>query len=219
MELDDFNYALDRVIGGLEKKNKLISPDEKKIIAYHESGHALVAKLIPGCDPVHKVSIVSRGPALGYTLQLPTEDRHLTTRTEILNKLAVLLGGRSAEEIVFQELTTGAHDDLSKVTSYAQKMVMEFGMSEKIGPISLKKEDSEVFLGRDIARQSSYSEETARNIDSEIRRIINASCTRARELLSANRAVLDALAAKLIEREVLESADIDAVLKTGESPA
>ena len=197
----------------------MISDREKKIIAYHESGHTLVAKLLPNCDPVHKVSIIPRGPALGYTLQLPLEDKYLTTATDIHNKLAVLLGGRTAEEIVFKELTTGALDDLIRVTSYAQKMVTEFGMSEKIGPISLRKDENEVFLGRDIVRQPVYSEETARTIDEEIRRIVTQSCARAREIINSNRAALDALAARLIEKEVVEGDEIDAILGTGGVPA
>lgn len=219
VEMLELEESIERVIAGPQRKSRVISDREKKIIAYHESGHTIVAKLLPDCDPVHKVSIIPRGPALGYTLQLPLEDKYLTTATEMHNKLAVLLGGRTAEEVVFKELTTGAHDDLVKVTSYAQKMVTEFGMSEKIGPISLKKDENEIFLGRDIARQPLYSEETARNIDEEIKRIVTKSCARAREVINAHRELLDALAARLIEKEVVEGDEIDAILGTGGVPA
>src|SRR5206468_882781 len=144
--MPDLEEAIERVMAGPQKKSSLMSEKEKKIVAYHESGHTLVAKLLPNTDPVHKVSIVSRGHALGYTLQLPTEDKYLTSRTDITNRLAVLLGGRCAESLVFDEITTGASDDLSKASAYAIKMVTEFGMSDKVGPLSLKKPNQEVFL-------------------------------------------------------------------------
>src|SRR4029077_1616978 len=147
VELSELEEAIERVIAGPERKTRMISEKEKKIVAYHESGHALVAKLTPGTDPVHKVSIIPRGPALGYTLQLPTEDRYLTTRGEIKNRLSVLLGGRVAEEIIFKEITTGASDDLAKATEMAHKMVTEFGMSDKLGPLTFRKKEEEVFLG------------------------------------------------------------------------
>ncbi|MDI6757662.1 MAG: ATP-dependent zinc metalloprotease FtsH, partial [Endomicrobiia bacterium] len=146
-ELED---AIDRVIAGPEKKSRMISEQEKNVIAYHEAGHALAAKMIPGTDPVHKVSIIPRGPSLGYTLQLPLEDRYLTTRSEILSRLAVLLAGRAAEEIIFGDITTGAQNDLSKATDIARKVVAEFGMSEKVGPLSLKRPEEEIFLGREL---------------------------------------------------------------------
>jgi cell division protease FtsH len=162
---------------------------------------------------VHKISIIPRGPALGYTLQLPVEDRYLTSRTDILNRLSVLLGGRAAEETIFGELTTGAHDDLSKVTAYAMKMVTEFGMSDKIGPISLKKDESEVFLGRDIVRQPGYSNETARSVDEEVKRIISECYHKAKSLLMENKRTLDSLANGLIEKEVLDAAEISAIFE------
>ncbi|MBI4655714.1 MAG: ATP-dependent metallopeptidase FtsH/Yme1/Tma family protein [Elusimicrobia bacterium] len=213
VEIEDIEEAIEKMIAGPQRRSRVISEKEKKIIAYHESGHTVVAKLLPHCDPVHKVSIVPRGPALGYTLQLPLEDKYLTTKTEILNKLSVFLGGRAAEETVFSELTTGAHDDLSKVTMFAQKMVTEFGMSETIGPISLKKDESEVFLGRDLVRQPGYSNETAKNIDDEVKKIVQRCYEQAKDILTANRAVLDELAAKLMEKEILESEDIDGILR------
>ncbi len=216
VEQQDLEESIERVMAGPQRRSRIISDREKKIIAYHEGGHALVARFLPGCDPVHKVSIVPRGPALGYTLQLPLEDKYLTTRTEIFNKLSVLLGGRCAEEIVFSEITTGAHDDLVKVTGYAQKMVTEFGMSEKIGPISLKKDESEVFLGRDLTRQSTYSEETARSIDSEISRLITSAYARTKEIINSHRRELDLIAAKLVEKESLDSDELNAILSTDE---
>jgi len=171
-----------------------------------------VAKSLPGCDPVHKVTIIPRGPALGYTMQMPLEDKYLTSKTEILNRLCVLLGGRAAEEIAIGEITTGAHDDLSKVTSYAEKMVLEFGMSDKIGPRALKKDESEVFLGRDIVRQAGYSNETARIVDEEIKVIVSESYMKAKAALTVNRKALDAIAGRLIENEVVDAAEIDLIM-------
>ncbi len=212
VELVDLEEAIERVIAGPQRRSSLMSDKEKRIVAYHESGHTLVAKLLPGADPVHKVSIVSRGHALGYTLQLPTDDKYLTSRVDITNRLAILLGGRAAEEIVFSEITTGAADDLSKATAYATKMVTEFGMSDKVGPLSLKKPDQQVFLGRDINQGGGYSERTAQLIDEEVKRIVTDAQTKARELLNAQRKVLDDLATKLFDREVLSGEDVDAIL-------
>ncbi|MDX6769887.1 MAG: ATP-dependent zinc metalloprotease FtsH [Elusimicrobiota bacterium] len=212
VELSDLEEAIERVIAGPQRRSNVMSEKEKKVVAYHESGHTLVAKLLPGTDPVHKVSIVSRGHALGYTLQLPTDDKYLTSRADITNRLAILLGGRAAEEIVFSEITTGAADDLSKATAYATKMVTEFGMSDKVGPLSLKKPDQQVFLGRDISQAGGYSERTAQLIDEEVKRIVTDAQTKARELLNAQRKVLDDLATKLFDREVLSGEDVDAIL-------
>ena len=219
VELSDFEEAIEKMIAGPQRRSRIISDREKKIVAYHEAGHALVARSLPGSDPVHKISIVPRGPALGYTLQLPLEDKYLTSRTEIMNKLCVLLGGRSAEELVFSEITTGAQDDLSKVTNYAQKMVLEFGMSDKIGPISLKKDEAEVFLGRDIMRQPGYSNETAKNVDDEVTRIVAECHLKARDILSSGRSVLDAIAAMLIEKEVVDASEMEALFSAGKSAA
>jgi cell division protease FtsH len=179
VEMDDMEEAIDRVIAGPQRKSRMISDSEKKIIAYHESGHTLVAKRTPGSDPVHKVSIVSRGPALGYTLQLPLEDKYLTGRQELLARLTVLLGGRAAEELVFKEVTTGAHNDLSKATELAQRMVTEFGMSDRIGPLSLRSGESEVFLGRDISREPRFSNKTMEIIDDEVRKLVEDARTNA----------------------------------------
>ncbi|MBI3554304.1 MAG: ATP-dependent metallopeptidase FtsH/Yme1/Tma family protein [Elusimicrobia bacterium] len=212
VELSELEESIERVMAGPQKKSSLMSEREKKIVAYHESGHTLVAKMLPNTDPVHKVSIISRGHALGYTLQLPTEDKYLTSRTDITNRLAVLLGGRCAEELTFNEITTGASDDLAKASSYALKMVTEFGMSDKIGPLALKKPTQEVFLGRDITQNAGYSERTAQLIDEEVKRIVMDAQTKARELLTKHKKILDDLAAKLFDREVLTGEDIDAIL-------
>jgi cell division protease FtsH len=219
VEMVELEEAIDRVIAGPQRKSRMISEKEKKIVAYHESGHALVAKLLPDTDPVHKVSIIPRGPALGYTLQLPTEDRYLTSKTELMHKLCVLLGGRGAEEVVFQEITTGASDDLSKATNFAQKMVTQFGMSEKIGPVTLAKAEQEVFLGRDIARGPGYSEATAQKIDEEVVGMIRLAQQKVRELLTKNRKILDTMAEKLVEKEVLDAEEVNAILQSGLSPA
>ncbi len=212
VDLKDLEEAIEKMIAGPQRKSRIISESEKRVVAYHEAGHTLVAKTLPGCDPVHKVTIIPRGPALGYTMQMPLEDKYLTSRTEIMNRLCVLLGGRAAEEIVFGEITTGAHDDLAKVSNYAQKMVLEFGMSDKIGPLSLKKDESEVFLGRDIMRQAAYSNETARSVDEEIKRIVSDSYMKAKAALTGNRKALDAIAGRLIENEVVDAAEIDALM-------
>jgi cell division protease FtsH len=206
--MDELEEAIDRVLAGPQRKSRMISEKERRVVAYHESGHTVVAKLLPGTDPVHKVSIIPRGPALGYTLQLPIEDRYLTSRTEIINRLCVLLGGRCAEEIVFKEITTGAADDLQKATAFAQKMVMEFGMSE-LGPITFRKDDHEVFLGRDITRGQGYSDNTAQLIDAEVKKILNECRTRACAILDKNRPVLDALAKRLVEKETIESDELN----------
>ncbi|MDD5491526.1 MAG: ATP-dependent zinc metalloprotease FtsH [bacterium] len=218
VEMEDMEEAIDRVIAGPQRKSRLISDREKKIIAYHESGHALIAKLIPGTDPVHKVSIVPRGPALGYTLQLPVEDKYLTTKTELLDDIAVLLGGRGAEQLMFNELTTGDSNDLSRATALAHKMVREYGMSEKLGPITLQKRESEVFLGRDISREKTYSEKTAELIDSEEKAIIDQALIRTQKLLKDNLDKLNLLALKLVEREVLNGDEVDLILSGKELP-
>ncbi len=219
VDLKDLEEAIEKNIAGPQRKSRIISDNEKKVVAYHEAGHTLVAKMLPGCDPVHKVTIIPRGPALGYTLQMPVEDKYLTSKTEILNRLCVLLGGRAAEEIAIGEITTGAHDDLAKVSAYAHKMVLEFGMSDKIGQLSLKKEDSEVFLGRDIVRQAGYSNETARIVDEEIKRIVSDAYMKAKAALTGNRKALDAIAAKLMENEVVDAAEIDSLIAAAKAAA
>ncbi len=215
VELPELEEAIERVIAGPERKTRMITEREKKIVAYHESGHALVAKLTPGTDPVHKISIIPRGPALGYTLQLPTEDRYLTSRTELKNRLYVLLGGRAAEELIFKEITTGACDDLTKSTDIAQKMVCEFGMSDKLGPITFRKKEEEIFLGRDIGRERTHSNETAQMIDAEVKQLIADAMSYVRKVLAENRSKLDKLAERLMEKEILDSEEVDALIREG----
>ncbi len=210
---DDMDEAVERVIAGPQKKSRIISEKEKKIIAAHEVGHTVVARLTNNSDPVHKVTIIPRGQALGYTLQLPLEDKFLTSKSEILDKICILLAGRVAEEVVFGEITSGASDDLNKATAYARKMIMELGMSEKIGPIALPGgEEGEVFLGRDLSRHRQYSEELARRIDQEISDTLQAAYARAKEIIETHRAQFDTLVARLLEKEVVEAAEIDEIL-------
>jgi len=213
VDMSDFDEAVEKVMAGPARKSRVISEREKKIIAYHESGHALVAKLTPGCDPVHKISLIPRGPALGYTLQLPAEDKYIISKQEFLNKISVLLGGRIAEKLVFNDLTTGAQNDLAKATEIATKMVTEYGMSEKIGPLTLRKREEEIFLGRDyLAKEKLYSEYTAKLIDDEIKNIIETCSQNVEKLLSENIKKLEVLANKLIEKEVLEGKEIDEII-------
>ncbi|WP_428065178.1 ATP-dependent zinc metalloprotease FtsH [Candidatus Avelusimicrobium facis] len=209
----DMDEAVERVIAGPQKKSRIISDKEKKIIAAHEVGHTVVARLTRHSDPVHKVTIIPRGQALGYTLQLPLEDKFLTSKSEILDKVCILLAGRASEELVFGEITSGASDDLNKATAYARKMVMELGMSDKIGPIALPDgEEGEVFLGRDLSRHRQYSEDLARRIDAEIMDTLQAAYARAKEIISSHRTQFDALVARLMEKEVVEAAEIDEIL-------
>jgi cell division protease FtsH len=216
-EFVDFEEAIEKTIAGPQRKSRVISEKEKRIVAYHEAGHALVAKLLKDVDPVHKISIIPRGPALGYTLQLPLEDKYLTSKSEIISKLSIFLAGRASEEVVFGEITTGAGDDLSKATNYAQKMVMEFGMSEKIGPVSLKKDDNEVFLGRDIVKQHTYSDETAKSIDDEIKRIINDCYYKAKNILIENKQILDKVVAVLMDKETISGEELDLIINNTNS--
>ncbi|HDK26495.1 MAG TPA: ATP-dependent metallopeptidase FtsH/Yme1/Tma family protein [Candidatus Atribacteria bacterium] len=211
--MEELEAAIDRVIAGPERKSRLISEKEKEIIAYHESGHALVAKLLPNCDPVHKISIIPRGnAALGYTLQLPTQDRYLISKVELMDRLAVLLGGRVAEDIVFKDITTGAQNDLERATKIARQMVTEFGMSEALGPITLGRKEHQIFLGRDISEQRDYSEEIANKIDKEVRKIIETAYTRAKDILTKNKGKLKKVARNLMERETLDGKELDDLL-------
>jgi cell division protease FtsH len=195
--------AIDRVMAGPERKTRAMSDKEKKIIAYHEGGHALVAHALPNTDPVHKITILPRGRALGYTMQLPLEDKYLQTRSEMLDRLAVLLGGRTAEELVFQEPTTGASDDIEKATALARAMITQYGMSDKLGTLKFGQDSGEVFLGRDMGHQRDYSEEVASEIDAEVRSLIEAAHDEAWEVLVTYRDVLDDLVLKLMDAETL----------------
>ena len=202
--------AADRVMAGPEKKSRVISDKEKKIIAYHEVGHALLSKLLPNADPVHKISILPRGLALGYTLALPLQDKYLVSKSEILDQIIVMLGGRVAEEIVFSEITSGAHNDLERATALIKKMVTEYGMS-KLGPRTFGHKDRQVFLGRDIGEMKDYSEETADEIDKEVKDIIDNCYSKAKELLSKNQNKLNDIAKVLMEKETLEGEDLEKI--------
>ena len=212
VETSDIEEAVERVMAGPQRKSRVISEKEKRVIAAHEAGHTVVAKRCKHSDPVHKVSIIPRGPALGYTMQLPLEDKYLTTKSEILDRLTILLGGRAAEEILFDEITTGAHDDLSRTTAYARKMVAELGMSEKLGPISVQTDQNEVFLGMDLSRHKNYSEELAREIDNEVSLLVKDSYRKAKNILNENKAALEKLIERLLEKEVVDSDEIDEIL-------
>ena len=217
VHMAEFEEAIDRGLAGLEKKNRVMSRKEKEIVAYHESGHALMAELLGTTDPVHKISIIPRGiAALGYTMQRPTEDRYLMTKQELLDRLAVLLGGRVAEEIIFGEVSTGAHDDLAKSTDIARSMVKEFGMSEKLGQITFEKERRSMFLDVTPGFSSrDYSDETAREIDNEIKRIVENTYNLVKSTLTGNRDLLETVAKTLLEKEVLEGEELRRLIKEG----
>lgn len=212
IEMSDLLEALEKVIAGPEKKSRLITEREKRILAYHESGHALVSKLLKVRE-VTKVTIIPRGLALGYTLNLPQEDRYLMTRKELLDEMTVMLAGRAAEEVVFGEVTTGAQNDLERVTELARKMVCEFGMSERLGPVTLGRKAGPIFLGRDIVEDRNYSEAVANEIDREVRRIVEECYERAKRLLQENRHLLDAIANRLLEKETIDGEELDELLK------
>jgi cell division protease FtsH len=214
VEMADIEEAIDRVVAGLEKKSRLMSKKEKEIVAFHESGHAIVASLLPNADPVRRISIIPRGiSALGYTLQLPTEDRYLMTKTELLDRMAVLLGGRVSEEIAFGEISTGAHNDLQRATDIATSMVKEYGMSEKMGYVTFEKEKKPLFLPSSLFPSREYSEDTAKQIDEEVKKIVDDTYRKAKEILTAKKNELGELARLLLEKEVVEEADLKKILQ------
>lgn len=217
VEMSDFEAAKDKVLMGVERKSMIISEEEKRNTAYHEGGHALVAKLTPGTDPIHKVSIIPRGRALGVTQQLPIDDRYTYSKDYLLKALSVLLGGRAAEELALKHTTTGAGNDLERATDLARRMVTEWGMSEKLGPLTFGKKDEQIFLGREIARHKDYSEKTAVDIDEEVKRIVIEAYETAKTLLSGNLDILEAFAKALLEKETMDLAEIDAMIKELES--
>jgi len=208
----DFEEAKDKVMMGKERRSMILSDEEKKTTAYHEAGHTLVAKFLPGTDPIHKVSIIPRGRALGVTMQLPVDDRHTYSKSYLQNNLAVLFGGRAAEEIVFDSITTGAGNDIERATAMAKRMVCEWGMSEEFGPMALGKKDDEVFLGRDMAHIKDYSDETAKLIDLEVKRILGDAYNRARTILQDNLELLHSLSLALIDRETLTGDEVSKIM-------
>ena len=204
--------AIDRVIGGPERKTRVMSDKEKRVIAYHEGGHTLVGHVLPNADPIHKVSIVARGRALGWTLALPTEDKYLVTRSELRDQLAMLLGGRTAEELIFEDPTTGAQNDIEKASQISRAMVTEYGMSDLLGPQQLGQKQGEVFLGRDYGHQANYSDEVAANIDAEVRKLIDDAHEEAKAILEVHRDVLDRLADELIDKETLDTPELAEIM-------
>ncbi len=215
---DELEEGIMRVIAGPEKKTRVMSDKERRVTAYHEMGHAIVGHYLPNADPIHKISVISRGQALGITISLPGEDKFLTTRAELLDTMAMTLGGRAAEEIVFDEITTGAANDLEKVTATAKQMVMRFGMSEKLGPRVFGHEHSQPFLGREFSAEPDYSDEIAREIDDEIRRVVESAHVQAKSILTEHQAGLQKLAEILVKRETIEREQFEALLE-GQSEA
>jgi cell division protease FtsH len=211
IEMPDFQEAIEKIIAGPERKSRVISDEEKQIIAHHEAGHAVVMKMLPECDPVHKVSIVARGMAGGYTMQIPEEDRYLKHRNKFKADLASLLGGRAAEEIIFNEVTTGASNDLDRATKLARAMVTQYGMSEKLGPLTFGEKEELIFLGRELGEQRNYSEEIARQIDREVRRLVEEAYQVARQILVDNRDKLTELADRLVREETIDAASFNAM--------
>ncbi len=210
VEMVNFEEATDRIIAGVRRKGIIISEEVRERIAYHESGHALLGRILPKADPVHKISIIPRGDgSLGFTLQLPLEDKYIVSEEELKDKLITLFGGRAAEELVFNDLTTGAYDDLKQATKLAKRMVVEYGMSEKLGPISLAREHVDVFLGEEIVKSNEHSEELSSLVDSEIRSLISKSYEKAKSLLAQNRSILDRLASAVLEREIIGGDDLE----------
>jgi cell division protease FtsH len=203
--MGELEEGIMRVIAGPEKKSRVMSEKERLVTAYHELGHAIVGHVLPNCDPVHKISIISRGQALGYTISLPSEDKFLTTRAELTDTMGMTLGGRAAEEIVFGEITTGASNDLEKVTETAKQMVMRFGMSERLGPRVFGHDRSQPFLGREFSSEPDYSDEIAREIDDEIRRIVEEAHQTAKDILSERRETMDQISKILLERETIDA--------------
>ncbi|MBE9528687.1 MAG: ATP-dependent zinc metalloprotease FtsH [Proteobacteria bacterium] len=212
VEMEEFDSAKDKLLMGTERRSMVISDEEKKNTAYHEAGHTLVARLIPGTDPIHKVSIIPRGMALGVTQQLPIDERHTYNTEYLLNNVAVLMGGRAAEELILKHMTTGAGNDIERATEIARKMICEWGMSEKLGPLSFGKKEEQVFLGRDIGQSRDFSEETAIAIDAEMKDIVKDNYSRAYKLLEGHQDELHGLAEALLEKESLDSVEIDTII-------
>ena len=213
--MSDFEYARDKVLMGTERKSMVISDVEKKNTAYHESGHALVARMLPGTDPIHKVTIIPRGHALGVTQQLPVDEKHTYPREYLMNNIVILLGGRAAEELILKDFTTGAGNDIERATNLARKMVCEWGMSDEMGPLSYGKKDEQIFLGREFATHKDYSEDTARKIDREVSHIVMKCYENAKKILSDRIDILNRIASELLEKEVLNGLELDEIIGTG----
>jgi cell division protease FtsH len=214
----DFELAKDKVLMGAERKSMLLTDEEKKVTAYHEAGHAIVAALMPHADPLHKVTIIPRGMALGVTMQLPETDKHNYTLDYLETRIAVMMGGRLAEEIFLNQMSTGAGSDIESATDMARKMVCEWGMSS-LGPLTFGKKDEQIFLGREIAQHRDFSEETAKEIDSEVRRFVNGGYENAKKLILENRDTLERIALALLEREVLDAAELKMIIEGKQLPA
>ena len=212
VHMSDFEFAKDKVLMGTERKSLVISDAEKRNTAYHESGHALVARILPGTDPIHKVTIIPRGQALGVTQQLPVDEKHTYPREFLVNNIVILLGGRAAEELVLKDFTTGAGNDIERATALARKMVCEWGMSEAMGPLSYGKKEEQIFLGREFATHKDYSEKTAQKIDDEVSRLVMTSYESARQILSDRMDILNRIALELLEKEVLNAAELDVLI-------
>jgi len=214
----DFEFAKDKVLMGSERRSLVISETEKRNTAYHEAGHTLVARLIPGTDPIHKVTIIPRGRALGLTQQLPIDEKHTYPSSYLEGNIAVLLGGRAAEELVLKDFTTGAGNDIERVTNLARKMVCEWGMSPTMGPLSYGKKEEQIFLGREFATHKDYSEETARKIDEEVVAIVKRNYDRAINLLTEHIEILHRMSQELLDKEVLNAAEIDEIIGSALPP-
>ena len=218
--MEDLEEGIERVMAGPERKSRILNDHERRIIAYHETGHAIVAKILPGSDPVHKISIIPRGhAALGYTLQLPEEDRFLMSKSELMNRIAILLSGRVSEEIVFDDVTSGAANDLERATQTARQMVTQLGMSDSLGLVKLGNKREEIFLGRDISEDRNYSEQVAYQIDQEVKTIIDTCYETAKEILTARRELMDKIAGVLLEKEVIEAEEFDRLMSEAAHPA
>jgi cell division protease FtsH len=209
----DVEASIDRVVAGPERRSRVISENEKQSVAYHEVGHAIVLELLPHADPVHKITILPRGLALGYTMQLPADDKYLVSRSEMMDSITGFLGGRVAEEMVFNEVTTGAHNDLERASDIARRMVTEYGMSDRLGPLTLGRRHGNPFLGRDLMEDRNYSEEVAKAIDEEVRMIMDDCYSRARKILDDNRETMDRIVEVIRVRETIEREEFEALMK------
>jgi cell division protease FtsH len=214
----DFEDAKDKVLMGTERKSMIISEEEKKITAYHEAGHTLVARLTPNADPIHKVTIIPRGRALGLTQQLPTDEKHTYPKEYLISTIAILMGGRAAEEIVLNQQTTGAGNDIERASDIARKMVCDYGMSQELGPLTFGKKEEQIFLGRELSQHRDYSESTAQKIDAEVRNIVTSAYKKTSQMIKDNIDILHRMAKGLLEKETLDSHDIDEIMAAGGTP-